>query len=437
MISISQKNPEKWRKVILHLDADAFYVGCEYVKNPTLRGKPVAVLSLHDACVVSKSYEAKKYGIKTGVSKWEALRLCPQLELISADFTFYEQISNKLFEVMRTFTSEVEVYSVDEGFMDLTYSHDLLLMPMEEIGRLIKLKIKSEIGITVSLGISTTKTLAKLASETSKPDGLRILPEEEVETFIKGIPLQEIWGIGRKRSKSMINYGLRTVEDFYFASRIFLRKKFHKPTEDTWYELHSKEVYRVEKDPKIPKSIGRTSSISLLFETEEYERSKRIKTSLVTSVTYEKSKLWALLTYHMFKVSLNMAAKGLACRKVFFYAGTKKGEGFNKSIRLFRYTNNFSELIKIVKDEFDKSFIEDIPYHKCGFYAFEIIRFEDKNTDFFGETASDIKANAAQSAIRKINKKYGSNLIFPGSTMDVPRRKTKSGRVENDTLVCS
>ena len=147
-----------WPNAVAHVDADCFFAACELARSPKLRGRPVCVMSSQDACIVAKTYDAKAVGIHTGMPVWEAKKLLPRAVYLPADFTYYGQVADKLIAILSRFTPEVEVYSIDEAFLGLNGIRSLWRMGFVEIADTIRATIKSEAGITVSIGISVTKT---------------------------------------------------------------------------------------------------------------------------------------------------------------------------------------------------------------------------------------------------------------------------------------
>jgi len=178
-----------WPNAVAHVDADCFFAACELARSPKLRGRPVCVISSQDACIVAKTYDAKAVGIYTGMPVWEAKKLLPHAVYIPADFTYYGQISDKLFAILARFTPEIEVYSIDEAFIGLNAIRSLWRKSFSEIANSIRTTVKSEVGITVSIGIALTKTLAKIASDIHKPDGSMVVAGHDIHAILVGVKI--------------------------------------------------------------------------------------------------------------------------------------------------------------------------------------------------------------------------------------------------------
>lgn len=197
-------------RVIMHVDMDAFFASVEQRVNPVLRGRPLVVCGGGKRTVVAAaSYEARPYGIRSGMPLFEAARKCPDLLVVQADIPKYVDASLRVLHVFEGFTPDVEVYSIDEAFLDVTGSL-ALFQGAERIGRMIKGKIKEELGLTCSIGIAPNKLLAKLACAIQKPDGLQIIRQEDIPSLLEDLPVEEMWGIGPRLGTYLHEMGIRT-----------------------------------------------------------------------------------------------------------------------------------------------------------------------------------------------------------------------------------
>lgn len=188
------------QKVILHIDFDSYFASCEQQFNPKLRGKPIGVTAQNGrTCIIAASKEAKKLGIKSPSRTWEAIQKAPTMIFVPASFERYWQITQKFIDICKDFSPFVEVFSLDEVFMDITQTQDLFGGKYELINR-VKKRIKEEIGeyITVSVGISHNKLLAKLASGKNKPNGLFEITPQNLDEVYKNTNLTDFCGIGER-----------------------------------------------------------------------------------------------------------------------------------------------------------------------------------------------------------------------------------------------
>ena len=184
-----------WPRAIAHLDADAFFASCEQAVRPELRGRPV-ITGKERGIVAAASYEAKARGVKRGMRLFEAKKVCPGVVLMPSDYETYSLFSMRMFEIIRRFSPDIEEYSIDEAFIDLTGLRRKFHGPYGEIARQMQETVHRELGITVSVGVSLTKVLAKIASKHNKPRGLTLIPGREIHSYLKDLPVGKLWGIG-------------------------------------------------------------------------------------------------------------------------------------------------------------------------------------------------------------------------------------------------
>ncbi len=211
---------------IMHLDMDAFFASVEQCVNPALRGRAIAVVgSAKRTVVTTSSYEARAAGVRTGMNRFEAKRQCPHILFIAGDNKKYMDVSTRIMEIIKTFSPLVEVYSIDEAFIDIRGLSALFGGPLE-IGRALKDRIKAETGLVCSVGIAPNKLMAKLASNMDKPDGLSIIRSSDVERHLRDLPVGKLWGIGPNISSRLSLMGIKTCSELGRASVGVLRKNF-------------------------------------------------------------------------------------------------------------------------------------------------------------------------------------------------------------------
>ncbi|MFO7765922.1 MAG: DNA polymerase IV [Pelovirga sp.] len=194
----------------MHIDMNAFFASVEQQSNPALRGRPVAVVgSQQRTIILAASYEARPFGVKTGMTLHEARQRCPHLQMVCANNRLYTNVSQRMIQLFQDYTPLVEVFSVDEAFLDVTGSLGLYGSPVK-IAHLIKTRLKTHLGLTCSIGIAPNKLLAKLASDMHKPDGLTLIDESEVAAVLADLPVGELCGIGKKTEEKLKRLGITT-----------------------------------------------------------------------------------------------------------------------------------------------------------------------------------------------------------------------------------
>lgn len=213
-------------RVIMHVDMDAFFASVEQRVNPALRGRPLVVCGGGTRTVVAAaSYEARPYGIRSGMPLYEARRKCPDLLEVQADIPTYVDASVRVLKILQGFTPEVEVYSIDEAFLDVTGSL-MLFRGAERIARMIQERIDKELRLTCSVGVAPNKLLAKIASAIKKPNGLQVIREEEISALLEGLPVQEMWGIGPRLATYLHEMGIMTCGQLGRIPLGVLERKF-------------------------------------------------------------------------------------------------------------------------------------------------------------------------------------------------------------------
>jgi DNA polymerase-4 len=213
-------------RTIMHIDMNAFFASVEQQANPALRGKPVAVIGSGARTIVTTaSYEARAFGVKTGMTVYEARRRCPEIEIVVGDNRKYTSTSTEIVAMLRDYTPQVEVFSIDEAFLDLSGSLTLF-DSAERVASLIKARIRHRFGLTCSIGIAPNKLLAKLASEMKKPDGLTVIPPGRVSEILEHLPVGELCGVGRKTAQQLELLGIRSCGELGRFPEAILRRKF-------------------------------------------------------------------------------------------------------------------------------------------------------------------------------------------------------------------
>lgn len=213
-------------RIIMHIDMNAFFASVEQQSNPALRGKPIAVTGSSSRTVIlTASYEARAFGVKTGLTMWEARQKCPELIIVPGNNRLYTHVSSGIMKLLHDYTPLVEVFSIDEAFMDITGSVKLF-GGVERICNLIKSRIKTGFGISCSIGIAPNKLLAKLASEMKKPDGLTIIRPEEISRTLEQLPIKELCGIGRKTERHLVMMSIHTCGELGRCDEARLTRKF-------------------------------------------------------------------------------------------------------------------------------------------------------------------------------------------------------------------
>ena len=327
------------RKIIVHIDLNAFFARCEEIKNPALEGKPVAIGHEGRGGIVSTcSYAARKFGVSSAMPMFKAKKLCPQLIVLPVDYHFYSMMSKTFFSFVRRYTSLVEAASVDECFADFT---DALKAEKDPVSFFRKLQedLFKETGLKCSIGVSTTRFLAKMASDYQKPMGLTIIHKRDIPSIIFPLKIEAMFGVGKKTSPRLKSIGINTIGDLYNMMtsdnsdvRNILGKSF--ATLKEWLEGNGSDVVETEKWD--PKSIG--NSTTLPFDSDDPVVIKKYFLDLAKEVSM-RSKREEKLGHTIQIVVKNVDFKS-----------------FNKSVSLDNPTNDYKIIFEKAWELYEKNF---------------------------------------------------------------------------------
>ena len=372
--------------MILHIDMDAFFASIEQAINPRFKGKPLIVGSrgnkLHTV-VCAASYEAKAYGIDSGMSSKEALELCPNLEFVPARQSRYIWTSEQIFEMLKEYGFEVVYASIDEFQMDIGDEADGGRLAKE-----IQQRIQETFHITASLGIAKNWLLAKLASKLNKPNGITILTADNLEKVLARVPVEKLCGIGRASEATLHHLGIKTCLDLYQKSAHFLEQIFGKNGLNLYVSFHSTDHFDTREFEENPKSVGH--SYTLPWATKN--------TGFIQA--------WIRLLSEM--VGERLRQKNLVSKTVHLWLSSPERPGFAAQKTFQQATHDGYEI-----------------YHRC----LKIMASYAKNTPkirALGVSCSNLEPNTYQplfkevkrreglmNAMDKINGRYGEGSIFP------------------------
>ncbi|MTI96221.1 MAG: DNA polymerase IV [Firmicutes bacterium] len=249
---------------IIHVDMDAFFAAVEMRDNPELRGKPVIIGGdpRRDvrSVVSTASYEARKYGIHSAMPLIQAWRLCPQGVFMRGNMQKYAAVSQQIMQVFQRYTPLVEPISIDEAFLDVR-GCERLFGPPQEIARAIRQAVAEETGLTCSVGVAANKFLAKLASDLDKPDGLTVIPSNQVEEILHPLPVGKLWGVGERTGDKLREMGIDTIGQLALLDKSLLTAAFGKLGEHLWHLARGLDERRVVTSHGV-KSVSRETTFA-------------------------------------------------------------------------------------------------------------------------------------------------------------------------------
>ena len=312
-------------------------------------------------------------------------------------------MSDKLFAILARFSPEIEVYSIDEGFIDLNGLRSLWRKGYGEIANAMREAVRRETGITVSVGVSITKTLAKIASEFNKPDGTTIVPGRRIAEFLGRVKARAIPGIGANREALLDKFGIATALQFIEADEALIRKLMGRSGTDLRCELRGEPVFALELEPRLPKSIARTASLGEIIASRET--------------------LAAHLTHHTTRVATELVTKRYLAAKLAVFLRLKSFDSASVEIRLDYPTASYFVLSRTVQAALDRIYQPGQLYRGCGVVASEIRFAASVTHDLFGVMEQDGRQGTLLETMDAINGKYGSGTVRMLASLPLKRHE--------------
>ena len=384
------------KHVIALVDCDSFFVSCEQSVNPELKGKPVCVMSGRGQCVISRSKEAKKLGVKMGMPYFQIEGELKKAIYINANHELYTQISKKVMEVLKTFSPNVEIYSVDEAFVDLTGLERLYKRNYLEIAQMIREKVLEETDIPVSIGVSSSKSLAKLASDKAKTMGEKVflIGTRKIEPLLKETSIDEIWGIGRNLSQLLRKNGILTAYELVSQDDIWLDKQIGIRGLEMKHELLGETISPVSNDIKLPKSIQKTSALAKFSSDKNY-----LKNSL---------------NYHIHRACMRLRRLDAKCKSVSIFLRTKDFKVYCEKKLLNIPTDFEMEISDIIFEMLDKLYNPKILYRSTGVILENFELNSNAQMSLFADESETEKKSKLAKCFDKLEEKFGKDIIQTG-----------------------
>ncbi len=389
------------------VDCNNFFVSCEQLMNPSLLNKAVCVLSNNDGCIIARSNEAKEMGIPMGYPLFKARKEFKNVIYISRNFGLYHDISNRVMQKLLNYTPDIEQYSIDEAFIDLTGLKKLYRCSYEQIIEKIKYEIETEIGVPVSIGLATSKTLAKLACEKAKKDkflnGTCRIRYSDIDEILRKTYIENIWGIGKNTAALFHKYGIYKCSEIVKQNDFWLKKIWGKRGIELKAELLGQSAYPVVSKVVLPKSIQKTSAFSQFTSDKNY-----IKDSL---------------HYHSHQVCSKLRNLGLQAEVIWVMLRTKDFHVITEKMVLPEPSDSEFLINQFVDRLFDKIYDSQVIYRSSGIFADKL---SEKATSqlFLFEDEKTQKAKKLAEIWDSIEQKYGKKCFCIG-TMKDPQEESK------------
>ena len=375
------------------VDCDCFFVSAERAYNPKLKGIAVAVLSNNDGCVISRSKEAKALGLKMGEPYFKAKHEYPQILYVRANHELYQKISNKVMNKLKSYTDEVEVCSVDEAYIELTGLKKLYKKNYIEIAKMIREEILLDLDIPVSIGVSSTKTLAKLASDKAKTSGgIFVIGNAKRNKVLRETSILDIAGVGKKVGEKMREECIFTGLDFISRPDYWIRSQFHKNGMDLKNELNGISLFSVMREHKAPTSIQQTAALK--------EFSKDIE-------VLEKD-----LIKHIRKAAQRARSEKARALMIEVMLRDKEFRVFTQKLKLPFATNQEMEIIPLALQVLRNMYNPYIVWRSVGIVLSHLVYGDVCQNDLFGKVEkSDERLGLA---LDKLEEKFGKGIIKIG-----------------------
>ncbi len=397
MSIITMWNTNHFQNAIVHIDGDAFFASCEQSLCPKYRGKPV-VTGKERGIAASLSYEAKAMGVKRGMRLFEVRRVCPDAIILPNNYETYSLYSKRMFDIMRRFTTRVEEYSIDEGFCDITGMQRPLHRSYEAIAKTMKEGIQKELGITVSVGLSSSKSLAKLASKAQKPDGFTVLFRKNAEQHLSHIPVDAIWGVGQNTAAHMMHLGIYKAIDFIHKPFEFIQRHFTKPHQEVWKELQGERVYEVDPMPK-------TSYASIS------------KTKTFTPASEYKPLVFSQLCKNLENACIKLRRHSLVAKKIMIFLKSQKFEYFQMLAQLNRASAFPHDFLPVVEEMFLAVFSENRSYRATGVIVSDIGENRNIQMSLFNPVVQVERMQRVYHACDALSAKFGKHTVHLGGSL--------------------
>lgn len=413
-----------WLRAILHIDADAFFASCEQALHPELKGRPV-ITGKERGIVAAASYEAKERGVTRAMRLSEVKKVCPDAVILPSDYESYSLFSMRMFEILRRFSPDVEEYSIDEAFVDLTGLRRTYHGSYGTIAEQMQKTIHQELGFTVSVGVSLSKVLAKVASKHMKPRGLVLIPGRDIHLYLEKLPIEKVWGIGSNTAAYLTKYGIRTALDFARRNEAFVKSHLSKPYQGVWDELNGRSVFPVTTESKSAyQSIGKSRTF--------------------TPPSGDEAFVFAQLSKNLENACIKARRYNLAATRLILFLRTQDFRDRGIEMRLTRPTAYPVELFGILREGFSQVFRPGTLYRSTGVVLAGLVAEAQVQYTLFDDTAKIERMSKVYHAVDELSQKFGKHTIQHGSSLptkvqaqhegergDVPVRKTELFKGEN------
>lgn len=382
-----------WPRVIILVDMNAFFASVEQLDHAEWRGRPVAITNgLTGTCIITSSYEARAYGVKTGMRLQQARRICPGLIQCAASPVRYAEVSTRIMKSLEDITPEIEIFSVDEAFLDVTRSQKLLGSP-EQMAQLTKDKVFEASGLLCSVGVSGDKTTAKYAAKLNKPDGLTVILPWESKQRLSKVKVTELCGISHGIGGFLADRGVHVCGDMQNLPIGELAKRFGNIGRRIWYMCQGEDPDKLHQEIAAPKTVGHGKVMP---------PNTKDRNVLLTYLLHMSEKVVARLRRH------EMVAQ-------IFFIGLRCNEGWlGQKMKTELATNDGHLLMNLCRA------VLDVYWQGQGIHQVQVTATDPRplqnQLDFFAENTE--KKDATNTAMDDVNNRYGEFVLAPARLLN-------------------
>ena len=380
-----------WPHAILHIDGDAFFASVMRSVNPSLIGKPI-ITGKERGIATAISYEAKKFGITRGMPYFEIKKKCPECLFIESDYDLFSLVSGRMFSIMKKYTPYVEEYSIDEGFADITGLRRMYRQSYEEIALSIKKELENKLNITFSVGLSITKSLAKLASSFRKPSGFTPVRGKHIEYLLKNRTTRDIWGVGPNTTAYLEKHNIKTALEFALLPEKFITSHLSKPYYEIWQELRGKKIFELQ--------LGKKKEYKSISKTETF-----------TPPTNEKELLWSRLMSHVEDAFKKARVYNYTVGRVDIFLKTQKFVYKTAVYKLLTKTSFPLSIHAELRKTFESIYSSSHQYRTTGCTISDLEDAKMTQTSLFEKTNDYTKTQKIYEVLSSGKVDFGTSLI--------------------------
>jgi len=388
--NIKPGNIKFWQRAIALLDMNAFFASIEQRDFPYLLGKPVAITNgMRGSCIITCSYEARAYGVHTGMRVRDALRICPDLVQRPTRPKVYAKVSGNIMHNLKTICPDIEIFSVDEAFIDITPCQKLYGSPVD-IAHRLKRSVYEASGLLCSLGLSGDKTTAKYAAKLNKPDGFTVVPPWQSKTFLQDVPVTELCGIAKGIGHFLAQHGVHNCGDMEKLPISVLSQRFGNPGRRIWYMCQGRDPDPLHQAVAAPKTIGHGK--------------------VMPPNTLDRHVILTYLQHMSSKVAARMRRHDFVARTFWIGLRTRQGWIGCKS-RLIDFNNDQREIFQLCKT------VLNLHWQGEGIHQVQITALDPQESetqmDMFSHTEGKETQQKLNATLDDINTRYGELCVAP------------------------